>query len=154
MATVLLATDGSPISTAAIEQAVAVLGREHRFVSLAVVPPAFVPTASVSPMETHPTLVDPALEEELEAEQRASSAEEEIALDAHLGLTTEHLVETGEPGPTICEVARRIDADLVVVGSHGHGWLQRVLLGSVSTHVLGHAPCPVLVVRADDQPSG
>lgn len=150
MSTVLLATDGSDLATEAMRQAVAVLGTDHRFITLAVVPPAFVPTASVSPMETHPTLVDPVLEQQLEREQAAESATDEQQLDAVLGLTTEHLVELGEPGPTICEVAEREGVDLVVVGSHGHGILQRVLMGSVSTHVLHHAPCPVLVVRHQD----
>jgi nucleotide-binding universal stress UspA family protein len=147
MATVLLATDGSDLATSAITRAVAALGPDHRYISLAVVPPAFVPTASVSPMETHPTLVDPELEAELEAEQRAESASDQLTLDAALGRTTQHVVEIGEPGPTICEVAAREGAEILVVGSHGHGWLQRVLMGSVSTYVLHHAPCPVLVVR-------
>lgn len=40
------------------------------------------------------------------------------------------------------------DADLVVVGSHGHGPLARLLLGSVTQRVLQHARCPVVVVRA------
>ena len=38
----------------------------------------------------------------------------------------------------------------IVIGSHGHGWLQRMLIGSVSKHVLNHAPCPVLVVRLEE----
>ena len=38
----------------------------------------------------------------------------------------------------------------MVIGTHGHGWIKRVLMGSVSTHVLHHAPCPVLVIRTDD----
>jgi nucleotide-binding universal stress UspA family protein len=147
MPTVLLATDGSDLATDALRRAVDLLGRNHRFVTLAVVPPAFVPTASLSPMEVHPTLVDPMLEQELEQEQRAASDEDVHELDALLGITAEHLVETGEPGPTICEVAERVGAEVVVVGSHGHGLLQRVLMGSVSTHVLHHAPCPVLVIR-------
>ena len=154
MSTVLLATDGSDLATAAMVKGVALLGSEHRFITLAVVPPVFVPTASVSPMDTHPTLADPELEEELEAEQRAVQDDEVHELDEILGITAEHLIETGEPGPTICEVAARVGADVVVLGSHGHGWLQRVLLGSVSHHVLQHAPCPVLVMRLEDTAEG
>jgi nucleotide-binding universal stress UspA family protein len=150
MSTVLLATDGSDLATAAMVKGVALLGHGHRFVTVAVVPPVFVPTASVSPMDTHPTLADPELEQELEEEQRAAQDTEVHELDAILGITAEHLVETGEPGPTICEVAQDVGAEIVVIGSHGHGWLKRVLMGSVSTHVLHHAPCPVLVIRTDD----
>ena len=39
------------------------------------------------------------------------------------------------------------DADLLVVGSHGHGRFTGMLMGSVSTHCVEHAPCPVVVVR-------
>ena len=147
--TVLLATDGSDLSTEALRKGVEILGTGHRFVTLAVVPPAFVPTASLSPMEVHPTLVDPELELQLEEEQRATSDTEVHELDAILGITAEHLVETGEPGETICDIADRVEADVIVVGTHGHGRLKRMLMGSVSTHVLHHARCPVLVVRLD-----
>ena len=150
MSTVLLATDGSDLATAAMAKGVGLLGHEHRFITLAVVPPVFVPTASVSPMDTHPTLADPELEQELEEEQRAAQDSEVHELDELLGITAEHLVETGEPGPTICEVAALVGAEIVVIGSHGHGWIKRVLMGSVSTHVLHHAPCPVLVIRTED----
>lgn len=39
------------------------------------------------------------------------------------------------------------EAQLVVVGSHGHGWIAEAVLGSVSQNLLHHAECPVLVVR-------
>jgi nucleotide-binding universal stress UspA family protein len=48
----------------------------------------------------------------------------------------------------ICERAEELSVDVVVVGSRGRGAIRRALLGSVSSHVVHNAPCPVLVVRA------
>ncbi|CAN5171766.1 hypothetical protein BH20ACT3_BH20ACT3_17660 [soil metagenome] len=150
MSTVLLTTDGSDLATAAMTRGVELLGREHRFLAVAVVPPAFVPSATVSPMDSHPMALDPVLESEIESEDRAHSSHELARLNEVLDVAAESIVETGEPGPAICDVAARVGADVVVLGSHGHGWLQRVLIGSVSHHVLHHAPCPVLVMRLED----
>jgi nucleotide-binding universal stress UspA family protein len=59
----------------------------------------------------------------------------------------EKRIEVGSPAHTICEVAREANADVIVLGSHGRTGLGRILIGSVSEHVVRHAPCPVLVVR-------
>jgi nucleotide-binding universal stress UspA family protein len=53
----------------------------------------------------------------------------------------------GRAATAIVEEARRFGADLVIVGSRGHGALEEMLLGSVSAEVVDHAPCPVLVAR-------
>lgn len=58
-----------------------------------------------------------------------------------------HLVEQS-PREAVCDLAEQVQADLVVVGSHGHRGLRRVLLGSVAEAVVRHAPCSVLVARA------
>jgi nucleotide-binding universal stress UspA family protein len=57
---------------------------------------------------------------------------------------------------TIVTDATETRADLMVLGSHGRSGLERALLGSVSEHVVRHAPCPVLVVprRIADDPAG
>lgn len=125
------------------------MGPEHRFLALCVVPPALVPSTGVAPMDTHPTIVDPEREAEEERAEVAETSEELARLVRLLGVPAEPRVEVGEPGTTVCEVAAEVGADVVVLGSHGHGWLQRVLLGSVSHYVLQHAPCPVLVMRQE-----
>ncbi len=51
----------------------------------------------------------------------------------------------GHPAPALVEASE--GADLLVVGSHGHGAFAGMLLGSVSRHCVSHAKCPVLVVR-------
>lgn len=53
----------------------------------------------------------------------------------------------GFPADVIVREARTHDADLIVVGARGLGPLKRMLLGSVSESVLGHADCPVLITR-------
>jgi nucleotide-binding universal stress UspA family protein len=53
----------------------------------------------------------------------------------------------GDPARQILEETRRRDVDLVVVGSHGKRFAERILVGSVSSKVVAHARCDVLVVR-------
>jgi len=58
-----------------------------------------------------------------------------------------HLICEGNPGETIVEQAREVDADLVVLGARGHSAVDRILLGSTSDFVATHADRSVLVVR-------
>jgi nucleotide-binding universal stress UspA family protein len=61
-----------------------------------------------------------------------------------------HLLE-GRPGPTIIREAERLNADLLVVGSHGQGALADMFLGSVSLYVVHHSHTPVCIVRPPRQ---
>jgi nucleotide-binding universal stress UspA family protein len=59
-----------------------------------------------------------------------------------------HVVEsTHGTDAAICEFADSMDADLIVIGSHGHTGLLHLLLGSTAEQVVRHAKCPVLVVK-------
>jgi nucleotide-binding universal stress UspA family protein len=62
------------------------------------------------------------------------------------GLQTNILLADGSPAPRILEYARSLPADLIVLGTHGLGGVERFLLGSVAERVLRKAPCPVLTV--------
>jgi len=53
----------------------------------------------------------------------------------------------GDPRHALVDEARAAKADLMVVGSHGRSGVAKLLLGSVASHVVSHAPCSVLVVR-------
>jgi nucleotide-binding universal stress UspA family protein len=63
------------------------------------------------------------------------------------GWPGEALVRNGNPVDEILGVAEEIDADLIVLGSHGTGMAKRFLLGSVSDRVLEYAACSVLIVK-------
>ena len=57
----------------------------------------------------------------------------------------------GSPDSRIVENAEEIGADLIVLGSHGYSRWERLLLGSVSSSVVHHAHCSVLIVRTPEQ---
>jgi nucleotide-binding universal stress UspA family protein len=65
-----------------------------------------------------------------------------------LDLQVEGEVVEGRPDEAIIKSAESSGADLIVVGSHGRTGLTKILLGSVAERVIGHAICPVLVVRS------
>ncbi|NJR64956.1 MAG: universal stress protein [Leptolyngbyaceae cyanobacterium CRU_2_3] len=54
---------------------------------------------------------------------------------------------TGEPGVEICSLAKEWNADLIVMGRRGHQGILEAALGSISSYVVHHAPCSVLVVQ-------
>ncbi|KAL1190489.1 Universal stress protein A-like protein [Cardamine amara subsp. amara] len=73
--------------------------------------------------------------------------EEGNKICAAVGVTPKKVLENGNPKETICDAVEKLGVDLLVVGSHGKGALQRTFLGSVSNYCVNHAKCPVLVVR-------
>lgn len=143
---VLLATDGSEISLEATRRGVALLADPKHVTLLSVV--SDVPVDSGAGGIEGPIYTPEQQEELLEEEERVAAqalADTRAALPP--GTPVDHRVETGDPAAVICTVAKEVGADVVVVGSHGKGFLSRVVLGSVSEYVTRHAPCPVLVVR-------
>lgn len=63
------------------------------------------------------------------------------------GVTVTTEVLFGSPESRVVETAEEMNADLIILGSHGYNSWERLLLGSVSNSVVHHAPCSVLVVR-------
>jgi nucleotide-binding universal stress UspA family protein len=82
---------------------------------------------------------------EAEANLLRSLAAEGIASGDDVAVTT--VVAEGAAAPALLDAAT--DAELLVVGSRGHGGFTGLLLGSVSQQCVSHGPCPVVVVRAD-----
>lgn len=57
------------------------------------------------------------------------------------------IIKQGNPAEEILETAKKIKADLIVTGSHGRHGAQKFLLGSVSSKIIDHATCAVLVIK-------
>jgi nucleotide-binding universal stress UspA family protein len=78
-----------------------------------------------------------------EVAEESSTAAAERAREA--GVDVEVEVEFGQTVDQLLEAAK--DADMLVVGSRGHGGFTGLLLGSVSSQCAHHAPCPLVIVR-------
>jgi nucleotide-binding universal stress UspA family protein len=88
-----------------------------------------------------------------EADLRAGAEKElaKLVADEVRGeVNAESLVRSGSPVLEIVEIAKEIGADLIVISTHGRTGLKHVLLGSVAELVVRQAPCPVLVVREQE----
>ncbi len=86
-------------------------------------------------------------------ERREQLAQELVERGRRDGLVVSFLIWTGDPGDMIVSAAEAERVDMVLVGSHGRGAVGRLLLGSVSEHVVRNAPCPVLVCRPRETPA-
>ena len=134
----LLATDLSEASSSATEQAFALASRLGA--SLLVVS-VIDPGSLLLPGGRFRARIDQV------RERREQQAQALVERGREHGIEVSFLVWTGDPGDMIVEAAEAEHVDMVLVGSHGRGAVGRFFLGSVSEHVVRHAPCPVLVVR-------
>jgi len=82
-----------------------------------------------------------------EDEARADLERASARLEGH-GFAVETVLGHGEPDAVIVEQADALGADLIAMGTHGHGWLERQVLGSVADHVRHHSDVPLLVVKS------
>lgn len=147
MEPIVLATDGSPSAEKATRLAVE-LARETGS-RLCVV------AAWHAPLTNYTWALVTTMPEGEKAEKKRAcdAATAALKLAEAEGVDAESFVRNGEPVEMISQTAKNCHASLVVVGSHGWGTVRRLVFGSVSSALLQHAPCPVLVARLDEEPS-
>jgi nucleotide-binding universal stress UspA family protein len=137
MKRIVIATDGSPNAWAAVEEGIELaseVGAEVTFVTVrhevAVLGEPLYQRRLTEQLGRAREALDRA---EAEAERRGVPCDGEIL--------------EGDPATCIVDAARYRNADLLVVGSRGHGALTSALIGSVSRKVMSSSPVPVMVVR-------
>lgn len=143
---ILCSTDFSPGSAQAVRTAVQLAKTTGG--ELILVHASYVPPSAFVPEWTFPTETMEQLVRDTERELAASEAE---ARKQGAGRVSSQVLQ-GLPWRAICDAAAQLGADLIVIGTHGRTGLARVLLGSVASMVIRHAPCSVLAVRGDGAP--
>ena len=135
---ILVATDGSAGADAAVDEALALAGGAEAELTIVSV---FHPPSALLGEPLYAQSLRHGLSEARVAVERAVEKAEEQGVAA-VGEVIE-----GEPAPEIARLAAERDADLIVVGSRGHGPLTSMIVGSVSTTLIRDARCPVVVVN-------
>ena len=138
---ILLAVDGSPYTKKMLAYLAAheeMLGAGHTYTSLTVQPQL-------------PPRARAALGKEVVDRYYQEEGEKVLApvgkfLGRH-GVDARSMIKVGAAGETIAKVAQSGKFDLIVMGTHGHGALGKLVMGSVSTQVLAKCDVPVLLVR-------
>ena len=136
---ILVAIDGSPTATAALEEAIdlARSGRARLVLLSVATPPRW--------RFTGPTYVPYPTDEELQRAAWDVLARAEALVPADVSVSS--IVRVGSPAAEIVTRAAEAGHDLIVMGSRGHGVLGSLLLGSVSRAVVARSAVPVLVSR-------
>jgi nucleotide-binding universal stress UspA family protein len=138
---ILIAVDGSPFTKRMLAYLTAhdeFPGKNHEYTVLNTVAPVPPRAAAVLDKATLETYYGD------EAEKVFKPIRTFLAKQ---GLEARYQYKVGHAGETISAIADKGKYDLLVMGSHGHGTLTNLVMGSVATKVLAHCKVPVLLVR-------
>ena len=143
---ILVATDGSKLSQAAVSSALAMAAlHDAELVVVKVIPRVkqtyYESSISLSDEETRQILAT----WRQDAEDLLSQV---VALGKRKGVMVKPVVVSSDQvAETLIKTALKTKADLIVMASHGRRGIRRLLLGSETNHVLTHSSIPVLVIR-------
>jgi len=148
---IVVGYDYSPNAALALERAFALAAREEQAEVHVVHVLTYMGGSIAVGLDGLSSLVSPSLEAARELE--AKSLQQMTAWQERSGETFSRLmthVRHEQPAREIAQLAADLEADLVVVGTHGRRGLSHLLLGSVAEGVIRLARCPVLVLRPKD----
>jgi nucleotide-binding universal stress UspA family protein len=141
---ILLAVDSSPLAEPVIAEVAARSWPTDSVVVVLTVIDLFALTSSLGYLE-------PFIKNENDAARAlVESVSKRLVSN---GVETVTQVVEGHPGNAIVDQAQQWNADFIFVGSHGHGGLGRLVLGSIAKQVVRNASCSVAVIRAAANPA-
>jgi len=142
---IMIGVDDSPCSQAALEFVRKLTWPANTTVTI--VSSVVLPASAYLPQYMPATLqFDAWLAELTKFHQEVVARDERVLRQA--GMKVESRVLQGDARETLIEEAANEHADLLVVGSHGRTGLDKLVMGSVASYMVTHAPCSVLVVKA------
>jgi nucleotide-binding universal stress UspA family protein len=133
---IVVPIDFSPESLAAIRVALEIAAEPEDVHTVHVL----APLSAIDPAVVWDVVTD-----ESRIEKAMTTLRERLDEEGLADVTSE--IEVGDPGHAIVDYADRIQANLIVLPSHGRTGVSRILLGSVAERVCRYAHCPVLVLR-------
>ena len=141
---ILLATDGSEEATLAAETAAELANKLDSELHV-----LYVGLLAYQPGSYQEEYVGSYVEEQKDLDKIAQDmlGEQVRKIEASGSSVAQAHLDTGKPDVAITELAERLGAGLIVMGSRGLGGIRRTLMGSVSDSVIRHAHCAVLIVR-------
>jgi universal stress protein A len=138
---VLVPIDFSEFSRRALEYALPLAEKfGAKIILVHVVEPAFYPENTMIPVETE-DLNTIMLQEGQKMLDQLGTEKIKPEIDS------QKTVAIGRPYNEIISTAESVQADLIIMATHGYTGLKHMLMGSTAERVVRHAPCPVLVVR-------
>lgn len=144
---ILLATDGSEQSKAAVNEIAARPFPPDTSIRIVSAYERTSLLTRVEPMGVSEEFYARADHDALKAAEEATENAAKVLRDKNPTLIVTTIATDGSPKSVILDEAKAFGADLIVVGSHGYGMVKRFLLGSVSHAVALHATCSVEIVR-------